>query len=56
MGANGHKDVLCVAGVDTHDQWVGYSSEGPAIAGMDHEKPDVAAYTHFLGSEVAGVR
>ena len=53
-GANAHPDVICVGGVDIDDDWVGYSSEGPGIAGMDHDKPDIAAYTHFLGSEVYG--
>lgn len=56
MGANAHPDVICVSGVDTHDQWVGYSSEGPASANMDPKKPDLAAYTHFLGSMVRGNR
>lgn len=54
MGANALEDVLCVGGVDTNDQWVGYSSTGPAIPGMDLEKPDVTAYTHFLGSRSFG--
>ena len=53
-GANAHPDVICVGGVDTNDQWVGYSSEGPAITNVDPKKPDLAAYTHFLGSMVAG--
>ena len=49
-GANAHSDVICVGGVDTNDNWVGYSSQGPAISGMDQEKPDISAYTHFAGS------
>ena len=50
--ANCHPDVTCVAGVDTKQSWVGYSSVGPDILGG--QKPDVASYTHFLGSEVFG--
>lgn len=53
-GANAHPDVPCVGGVDTNDCWVGYSSEGPAIPNLDPDKPDLAAYTHFLGSVVGG--
>jgi hypothetical protein len=53
-GANAHADVLTVAGCDTADQRVGYSSQGPSIAKMPQEKPDVTAYTHFLGSEAFG--
>lgn len=49
-GANAHPDVLTVAGVDTKRRRVGYSSQGPAIAGMKHAKPDIASYTHFEGS------
>jgi Subtilase family len=52
-GANSHPDVITVAGVDTADNRVGYSSVGPGA--LTHDKPDLAAYTHFLGSEVFGV-
>jgi hypothetical protein len=54
MGANAHADVLTLGGCDTNDQIVGYSSQGPSIANMFAQKPDVAAYTHFLGSEAFG--
>jgi hypothetical protein len=54
MGANASADVLTLAGCDTADARVGYSSQGPAIAGMFQQKPDVTAYTHFLGSEAFG--
>jgi hypothetical protein len=54
MGANAHPDVLTLGGCDTGDQIVGYSSQGPSIANMFQQKPDVAAYTHFLGSEAFG--
>jgi len=54
MGANAHRDVLTVAGCDTTDAIVGYSSQGPSIAGMTPQKPDLTGYTHFLGSEAFG--
>ena len=54
MGANAHPDVLTLGGCDINDQIVGYSSQGPSIANMFQPKPDVAAYTHFLGSESFG--
>lgn len=54
MGASAVRDVLTIAGCDTHNQRVGYSSQGPSIPGMFKEKPDITAYTHFLGSEAFG--
>ncbi|MGL4399693.1 MAG: S8 family serine peptidase [Luteolibacter sp.] len=54
-GANAMQDVLTLAGCDTADQWVGYSSQGPSIAKMYLDKPDLTAYTHFQGSEVSGL-
>jgi hypothetical protein len=51
-GANSHPDVITVAGVDTKGQLVGYSSIGPGA--LHHDKPDIAAFTHFLGSEAFG--
>lgn len=54
MGANASPDVLTLAGCDTGDARVGYSARGPSIAGMFQQKPDVTAYTHFLGSEAFG--
>jgi Subtilase family len=54
MGASAHQDVLTLAGCDTNDRRVGYSSQGPSIAGMFQQKPDITAYTHFLGSEAFG--
>jgi len=53
-GANAMVDVLTLAGCDTTDQRVGYSSQGPSIANMFQNKPDVTAYTHFQGSLVSG--
>src|SRR5208283_2321154 len=51
-GANSHPDVITVAGVDTNRQVVGYSSMGPGA--LSQEKPDIASFTHFLGSEAFG--
>lgn len=51
-GANSHPDVITVAGVDTNRSLVGYSSHGPGALYPD--KPDISAYTHFLGSEALG--
>lgn len=53
-GANSLQSVITVAGCTVNDEWVGYSSVGPSIAGMFQEKPDITAYTHFLGSEAFG--
>jgi hypothetical protein len=53
-GANALGDVLTLAGCDTADRRVGYSSQGPSIANMFQNKPDVTAYTHFRGSLVTG--
>jgi subtilisin family serine protease len=54
MGANAHPEVLTLAGCDTNDARVGYPSQGPSITGMFQQKPDLTAYTHFLGSEAFG--
>jgi subtilisin family serine protease len=68
-GAAAYPEVLTVAGctvkdvknkagtVVAHaDERTGYSSQGPSIAGMPPDKPDLTAYTHFLGSQVFGNR
>jgi subtilisin family serine protease len=49
-GANSHGGVISVAGIDTKGKRVGYSSQGPGR--LVSSKPDLAAYTHFKGSEV----
>lgn len=46
-GANGHKQVITVAAVNKNEQYVGYSSCGPAA--LDPNKPDFASITHFTG-------
>jgi Subtilase family len=53
-GANASAEVLTVGGCDMFGGRVGYSSQGPGIAGMAHQKPDLVAYTHFRGSEALG--
>ncbi|MGZ4962905.1 MAG: S8 family serine peptidase [Limisphaerales bacterium] len=55
MGASAVREVLTIAGCDTNDLRVGYSSQGPSIPGMFKQKPDVTSYTHFLGSEAFGL-
>jgi hypothetical protein len=54
-GANSSLNVLTVAGCNLSDERVGYSSQGPGVVGMASNKPDLAAYTHYMGSEALGV-
>jgi subtilisin family serine protease len=54
MGSAALGKVLAIAGCDTHDCLVSYSSRGPGIDGMAKRKPDVTAYTHFHGSSALG--
>ncbi|AHH18703.1 peptidase S8/S53 subtilisin kexin sedolisin-like protein [Nocardia nova SH22a] len=51
-GANSHPSVLSIGGVDTKGLRVGYSSQGPGR--LADRKPDICAYTHFLGSKAFG--
>ena len=51
-GANSHPAVTTIAGVDTGKRRVEYSSQGPGR--LSPQKPDVSAFTHFLGSEAFG--
>jgi Subtilase family len=51
-GANSHPRVLCIGGVDVHQERVGYSSQGPGR--LIAQKPDICAYTHFAGSGAEG--
>jgi hypothetical protein len=46
-GANGHPRVMTVAAVNINDQYIGYSSEGPAA--LDPHKPDFCSVSHFQG-------
>lgn len=49
-GANSHPSVLSIGGVTVNKERVGYSSQGPGR--LDPNKPDLCAYTHFVGSGV----
>ena len=49
-GANSHPSVLSIAGVTVKKERLGYSSQGPGH--LDPQKPDLCAYTHFVGSGV----
>ncbi len=46
-GANGHPRVITVGAVNKHEEFVGYSSQGPAA--LDENKPDFCSITHFQG-------
>ncbi len=46
-GANGHQRVITVGAVNRNEQFVGYSSQGPAALHAD--KPDFCSVTHFTG-------
>jgi len=46
-GANGHPLVMTVGAVNKNEQFVGYSSQGPAA--LDPQKPDFCSITHFQG-------
>lgn len=46
-GANGHDKVMTVGAVNINEQFVGYSSRGPAS--LSAQKPDFCAITHFTG-------
>jgi hypothetical protein len=46
-GANGHPRVITVGAVNKNEQFVGYSSQGPAA--LDPQKPDFCSVTHFKG-------
>ncbi len=52
MGCAGLREILTVGGCDIHGARAGFSSQGPSIPGMEPHKPDLMAYTHFLGSKV----
>jgi subtilisin family serine protease len=46
-GANGHERVITVGAVNVKEEFVGYSSQGPAALYAD--KPDFCSVTHFKG-------
>lgn len=46
-GANGHPRVITVGAANIREEWIGYSSQGPAA--LDRKKPDFVAPSHFKG-------
>ena len=46
-GANGHPLVITVGAVNKNEQFIGYSSRGPAA--LDPNKPDFCSISHFSG-------
>lgn len=46
-GANGHPRVITVGATNIREEWIGYSSQGPAA--LDPRKPDFVAPSHFKG-------
>ena len=46
-GANGHPKTITVGAANIQEQWIGYSSQGPAA--LDPNKPDFCAPSHFKG-------
>jgi len=53
-GANALAEVLTVGAVRNDRLWLGYSGQGPGIAGMTHDKPDLCAPSQFENGEDAG--
>ena len=47
-GANGHPKVITVGAANILEQWIGYTSQGPAA--LDPKKPDFCALSHFKGA------
>ncbi|MEO0684983.1 MAG: S8 family serine peptidase, partial [Cyanobacteria bacterium J06649_11] len=46
-GANGHPLVMTVGAVNKEEEFIGYSSQGPAS--LDPNKPDFCSVSHFKG-------
>jgi subtilisin family serine protease len=46
-GANGHAQVMTVGAANIRDEFVGYSSQGPAA--LSAQKPDFCGITHYKG-------
>ncbi len=46
-GANGHPLVITVGAVNKNEEFIGYSSRGPAA--LDPNKPDFCSISHFTG-------
>jgi subtilisin family serine protease len=46
-GANGHPEVITFGAANINEEWIGYSSQGPAA--LSDRKPDVCSISHFRG-------
>ena len=46
-GANGHPRSITVGAANIREEWIGYTSQGPAA--LDPRKPDFVAPSHFKG-------
>ena len=46
-GANGLERMITVGAANVHDEWVGYTSQGPSC--ISERKPDVCGISHFQG-------
>ncbi len=57
-GSNSLPEVITIAAVNSRNERIGYSSQGPSIfellhgpgPGGEFRKPDLAAYSHFFGN------
>lgn len=50
-GANGHPKVITVGAANIREEWIGYTSQGPAA--LDPKKPDFCAPSHFKGARTS---
>lgn len=53
-GANAMPEALTVGAVRNDRLWLGYSGQGPGIAGLAHDKPDLCAPSQFENDDDAG--
>ncbi|KQU50569.1 hypothetical protein ASG72_11830 [Bosea sp. Leaf344] len=53
-GANALREVLTVGAVRADKVWLGYSGQGPGIARMAKEKPDICAPSQFASDDYPG--
>lgn len=53
-GANALQEVLTVGAVRNDRLWLGYSGQGPGIAGMARKKPDICAPSQFASDDYPG--
>lgn len=53
-GANALREVLTVGAVRNDRLWLGYSGQGPGIAGMAKKKPDICAPSQFASDDYPG--